>query len=52
MIKVKEHLVHVCRKDPHIDKSKYKWRLDQSERVSNYDREFFQNFLMLKPRHF
>ena len=45
MLRIKPHLNKVYRKDLHIDKSLYKWRLDQSERVSGYDIKFFQNFL-------
>ena len=45
MVKIKPHIAEVYRKDPHIDKSKYKWRLDQSERVSGYSNEFFNGFL-------
>jgi len=45
MLRIKPHLNKVYRKDFHIDKSLYKWRLDQSERVSGYDIKFFQNFL-------
>lgn len=45
MIKYKSHLDNIYRKDPHVDKSKYKWRLDQSERVSGYSDEFFNGFI-------
>ena len=45
MLKYKSYLDGVHRKVLHIDKSKYKWRLDQSERVSSYTDEFFNNFI-------
>ena len=45
MIKYKTYLDNIHRKDPHVDKSKYKWRLDQSERVSGYSDDFFSNFI-------
>ena len=45
MIKYKTHLDKINRKDTLIDKSKYKWRLDQSERISEYSDKFFTNFI-------
>ena len=45
MLKVKEWLYDVERKESLIDKSKYKFRLDQSERVDDFSNEFFDGFL-------
>ena len=45
MIKIKPHLKKVIRKYEAIDKSNYEFRLDQSERVSLFNDDFFNNFL-------
>ena len=45
MLKVKKWLYDVERKESLIDKSKYKFRLDQSERVDEFSNEFFNGFL-------
>ena len=45
MLKVKKWLYEVERKESLTDKSKYKFRLDQSERVDDFSNEFFNDFL-------
>ena len=45
MLKVKKWLYDVERKESLIDKSKYKFRLDQSERVDDFSNKFFNDFL-------
>lgn len=45
MLKIKPHLNDVIRKNIYVDKSQYNWRLDQSERVSGYSSDFFNDFI-------
>lgn len=45
MFKVKPHIRKVVRKYNENDKSKYDFRLDQSERVTLFHPDFFNNFL-------
>ena len=44
-MKIKSHLKKVYRKYNENDKSKYNFRLDQSERVTLFNDEFFKGFL-------
>ena len=45
MLKIKKWLFNVDRKYSSIDKSKFNFRLDQSERTSLFNKEFFNKFL-------
>lgn len=45
MIKIKRHLKEINRKLNECDKSKFDFRLDQSERTTLFEEEFFSNFL-------
>ena len=44
-MKVKSHLKNIYRKYNEHDKSKYNFRLDQSERVTLFEKDFFDSFL-------
>ncbi len=45
MIKIKNWLIDVNRKYSSIDKSKYDFRLDQSERITPFNKDFFNKFI-------
>ena len=45
MLKIKPHLKKVIRKYNENDKSKFNFRLDQSERVTQFNSDFFNNFI-------
>ena len=45
MFKIKPHLKKVIRKYNEKDKSKFDFRLDQSERVTQFNPDFFNNFI-------
>ena len=45
MFKIKPHLRKIVRKHNENDKSKYDFRLDQSERTTSFDDNFYNDFL-------
>ena len=45
MIKYKKYLDNVHRVEVDKDKSNYKWRLDQSERLINFPKDFWDEFI-------
>ena len=45
MIKYKKYLDNVNRVEVDKDKSNYKWRLDQSERLINFPKDFWDEFI-------
>ena len=45
MFKIKSHLRKIVRKHNENDKSQYNFRLDQSERISEFNSDFFNDFI-------